>query len=279
MLNQFSHSWMMPAILSPSQSSPLSPPISSPNPPFIPLMMSVGHLYFFAFVIAVSLALFLLLRLLVKPSAPLLPHFPTDKSQPLSLETETLKSIWPPATLIAAAPESKSLPTPTIRRHSYPHMENSPSDPPPGAQISHVQSWPTSGDLVQQETVEKLNGCRRHVVVFGRRKWLRGLWLRVGFKRTVTDGRKGMNDIYPLQQGPITHRISLRLGRESLLRFILIPFKYLLLIKPNRHLNIQIDFFTPSGGGFDSRYRNLQTVLVMNEHIPRPHHPQHTLSV
>lgn len=167
---QFSHFRAMPVISSPSPNSPSSAPISSPNPPLMPLTIPIQHIYFLALIIAVSVAVFLLLRLLTKTPILRSPHLPTNKPQSPSRETETLRSIWPPATLIAAAPESKSLPTPTIRRHSYPDAENSPADPPPPpAQISHVQSWPRSGGLVQQETMEELNGCRRHVVVFGRR--------------------------------------------------------------------------------------------------------------
>lgn len=129
-------------------------------------------------VLQVRLALFLLLGFSVA-GLVLLRRFINHKARrslrptqsqitpPALKKTDTLESTWPPASLVALAPESNNLPTPTIRRTSPPSADPVPSSPQT-FQRSKTKSWPTSGGLLRRETMEEVNGCRRHVMVFGR---------------------------------------------------------------------------------------------------------------
>lgn len=166
----------MPPISSPFHHSHTPQSAQSIPPPsslFIPLMISTWHLFLPALFVAVCLFLFLFIRLLMNPST--LPTAPPPPNLPTSYASQSLQSAnitkpgRPQAKLITTPPELQSLPTPTIRRHSYSHDENATSNLPPTPKITHVQSWPDAGDFVRRETMENLNGCQRHVVVFRRR--------------------------------------------------------------------------------------------------------------
>lgn len=117
------------------------------------------------FFIGIPLALYFLRRLINSASSQSRCP-PTAIVEPKgSRNPETLESTWPPASLVTLAPESKNLPSPTIRR-------NSPSAfilPPPSrtSKASKSKMWPATDGLLRQETMEEVNGCRRHVMVFG----------------------------------------------------------------------------------------------------------------
>lgn len=130
------------------------------------LGLSMRHLYYFLVIALVFLAvvLFFCRRIRLESTSSL----PTYNKQPLQ-DITTLKPSWPPSNLVTLAPETANLPTPTIRRHSYPVSENAFANVPPMAKVSYVDSWPATGNLVRRETTEEVNGCRRHAVVFGRR--------------------------------------------------------------------------------------------------------------
>lgn len=135
--------------------SPLSLGIRRPN-------ISILICFFF---IGIALTLYFLRRL-IKPTSSHSRCLPTANVEPKGLRnSETLESTWPPASLVTLAPESKNLPSPTIRR-------NSPSafilPPPPRTNKgSKSKTWPATGGLLRRETMEEVNGCRRHVMVFG----------------------------------------------------------------------------------------------------------------
>lgn len=161
----------MPAVSQhshPPQISSTSPPTSSLNSPFslwIPL--SNYSVLICLFFIGIPLTLYFLRRLInatsIHPSS-----LPATKKEPkVWRNTETLESTWPPSSLVALAPESKNLPSPTIRR-------NSPSAfiPPPSLGTNkdpNVKTRPVASGLLRLETMEEVNGCRRHVMVFGRK--------------------------------------------------------------------------------------------------------------
>lgn len=107
------------------------------------------------------------LRRLLKPTSIQSPWPPATNEEPKILRNaETLESTWPPASLVTLAPEAKNLPSPTIRRNSPSAFILPPS--PRTNKVSKTKTWPTTGGLIRRETMEEVNGCRRHVMVFGR---------------------------------------------------------------------------------------------------------------
>lgn len=72
---------------------------------------------------------------------------------------------WPPEHPVTVPPELTNLPTPTIRRCSTADMIPSSES----KKTFRTKIWPTAGDLLRRETVEEVNGCRRHMVLFERR--------------------------------------------------------------------------------------------------------------
>lgn len=114
--------------------------------------------------ISIPLALFLLIRSLMK-SAPLHARLSPSTYQQRNgpRKAERLRSTWPPASCVTLAPEAENLPSPTIRW-------NLPSKniPPILPRILRMKTWPVAGgSLLRSETMEEVNGCRRHVMVFG----------------------------------------------------------------------------------------------------------------
>lgn len=108
-----------------------------------------------------------LLRRLIKTTSIQSPWLLATNEEPKVLRNaETLESTWPPASLVALAPESKNLPSPTIRRNSPSAFILPPS--PRTNKGSNPKTWPATGGILRRETMEEVNGCRRHVMVFGR---------------------------------------------------------------------------------------------------------------
>lgn len=85
----------------------------------------------------------------------------------ISLEKlEKFPKKWPLENPTALLPELTSLPTPTIRRCATGDRMPASS----GQKITFkAKTWPTAGDLLRRETVEEVNRCRRHIVLFERR--------------------------------------------------------------------------------------------------------------
>ncbi len=119
----------------------------------------------FLLLLSISLTLFLLLRRLMR-SAALRPRCSAPTSREKKAYFETLESTWPPVGLVALAPESQNLPNPTIRWNSPPTSTTPIS--PRKTKISRMKTWPAVGGILRSETMEEVNGCRRHVMVFGR---------------------------------------------------------------------------------------------------------------
>lgn len=117
--------------------------------------------------ISILLILFLLLRSLMK-SAPLHARFFTSayQEQNRPRKIEILRSTWPPASCVTLAPEAENLPSPTIRWN--PPSKNAPPFLPRKTKILRMKTWPVAGgSLLRSEMMEEVNGCRRHVMVFG----------------------------------------------------------------------------------------------------------------
>lgn len=118
------------------------------------------------FFLGIPLTLYILRRL-IKPTSIQSPCPLVTNAEPKVLRNaETLESTWPPASLVALAPESKNLPSPTIRRSSPSAFILPPS--PRTNKVSKAKTWPATGGIIRRETMEEVNGCRRHVMVFGR---------------------------------------------------------------------------------------------------------------
>lgn len=118
-------------------------------------------------VISIPLALFLLIRS-HKNSAPLRARLSTSAYQEkyYPRKAEILRSTWPPASCVTLAPEAENLPSPTIRWN--PPSKNIPPMLPRKTKILRMKTWPAAGgSLLRSETMEEVNGCRRHVMVFG----------------------------------------------------------------------------------------------------------------
>lgn len=117
--------------------------------------------------ISIPLALVLLIRSLMK-SAPLHARLSTSACQERNhpRKVEILRSTWPPASCVTLAPEAENLPSPNIRWNSP--SKSIPPIPPRKTKILRMKTWPVAGgSLLRSETMEELNGCRRHVMVFG----------------------------------------------------------------------------------------------------------------
>lgn len=117
--------------------------------------------------IGIPIALFLLVRSLMK-SAPLHARLFTSayQDQKPPRKVEILRSTWPPASCVTLAPEAENLPSPTIRWNSP--SRNIPPILPRKTKILRMKTWPvTGGSLLRTDTMEEVNGCRRHVMVFG----------------------------------------------------------------------------------------------------------------
>ena len=159
----------MPAISNHAHQPQVSstiPPTSSLNWPWaLCLLLSKPLVLICLFFFGVPLTLYVLRRL-VKLTSNQPPSSPaTDEEIKVLRNNEILESTWPPSSLVTLAPESRNLPSPTIRR-------NSPSAfipaPTPRTSKSRTKTWPATGGLLRRETMEEVNGCRRHVMVFGR---------------------------------------------------------------------------------------------------------------
>lgn len=117
--------------------------------------------------ISIPLMLFLLVRSLMK-SAPLHARLFTSayQEQNRPRKAEILRSTWPPASCVTLAPEVENLPSPTIRWN--PPSKNAPPFLPRKTKILRMKTWPVAGgSFLRSETMEEMNGCRRHVMVFG----------------------------------------------------------------------------------------------------------------
>ena len=117
--------------------------------------------------ISIPVALLLLIRSLMK-SAPLQARLFTSAYQERNRpeKAEILRSTWLPASCVTLAPEAEDLPSPTIRWNSP--SKNTPPILPRKTKILRMKTWPlASGSLLRNETMEEVNGCRRHVMVFG----------------------------------------------------------------------------------------------------------------
>lgn len=140
--------------------------------------------------IGIPLMLFLLIRsLLMRSSAPTPLHAPPRPRPPFTsaayqqdhqkiirprkeADEIILRSTWPPESCVTLAPEAENLPSPTIRWNP-PSMKNA-APPPPflprKTRILRMKTWPVAGcgsSFLRSETIEEVNGCRRHVMVFG----------------------------------------------------------------------------------------------------------------
>ena len=105
-------------------------------------------------------------------------------------------------------------------------------------ELAHLGWFRSAGDNGEAQWMQKACGS------FWKAQMIEGVVVGVWIQKNSNGRKKRDERLYPLQQGPITHRISLHLGRESLLHFILISFKCLPLIKPNRHLIIKLIFYS-----------------------------------
>lgn len=117
--------------------------------------------------ISIPVALLLLIRSLMK-SAPLQARLFTSVYQERNRpeKAEILRSTWLPASCVTLAPEAEDLPSPTIRWNSP--SKNAPPILPRKTKILRMKTWPVaSASLLRNETMEEVNGCRRHVMVFG----------------------------------------------------------------------------------------------------------------
>lgn len=117
--------------------------------------------------IGIPLMLFLLIRSLMK-STPLHARLFTSayQEQNRPRKAEILRSTWPPASCVTLAPEAENLPSPTIRWN--PPSKNAPPFLPRKTKILRIKTWPVAGgSFLRSETMEEVNGCRRHVMVFG----------------------------------------------------------------------------------------------------------------
>ncbi len=90
----------------------------------------------------------------------------SSQDQTHSKDVERLQTTWPPVSLVALAPELASLPNPTIRCSSS-TSANMVLTLPGQTDISAVKTRPVAGRLFRRETMGEVNGCRRHVVIFG----------------------------------------------------------------------------------------------------------------
>lgn len=117
--------------------------------------------------IGIPVTLYLLIRSLMK-SAPLRALLFTSDYQEQNhpRKAEILRSTWPPTSCVTLAPEVENLPSPTIRWN--PPSKNAPPFLPRKTKILRMKGWPVAGGgLLRSETMEEVNGCRRHVMVFG----------------------------------------------------------------------------------------------------------------
>lgn len=117
--------------------------------------------------IGIPLILFLLIRSLTT-SAPLHGQLFTSayQEQNRPRKAEILRSTWPPESCVTLAPEAENLPSPTIRWN--PPSKNAPPFLPRKTKILRMKTWPVAGgSFLRSETMEEVNGCRRHVMVFG----------------------------------------------------------------------------------------------------------------
>lgn len=159
----------MPAISQPSraQSSSIIPPPSSNTPYFLWSFPSMRSILIFLFIISIPLTLFLILRRVIRSRSLQSRCHAHARTAPQDWkQVETLESSWPPASFVNMAPESNNLPSPTIRRNS-PSADPTPSSPR-RTSVPKMKTWPIANGLLRRETMEKVNGCRRHVVVFGK---------------------------------------------------------------------------------------------------------------
>lgn len=143
--------------------------------------------------IGIPLMLFLLIRsLLMRSSTPTPLHAPRPRPPFTSAAYQQdhqkiirprkeadeiiLRSTWPPESCVTLAPEAENLPSPTIRWN--PPSTKNAAPPPPflprKTRILRMKTWPVAGggsSFLRSETMEELNGCRRHVMVFGTPGW------------------------------------------------------------------------------------------------------------
>lgn len=160
----------MPALSHPShlsQSSSIIPVRSSSNTPSLlwnlPLIRPV---FILLFIIGIPCTLILLLRRVIGPQSAQSRCLQSRNLQQDWKQTEILESSWPPASFVAMSPESNNLPSPTIRRNS-PSADMMPSSPR-RTSVPKMKTWPVTDGLLRRELMEEMNGCRRHVVVFGK---------------------------------------------------------------------------------------------------------------
>lgn len=118
--------------------------------------------------IGIPMMLFLLIRSLMR-STPLLARPFTSAYQNQKIrprKADIVRSTWPPASCVTLAPEAENLPSPTIRWN--PPSKNAPPFLPRKTRILRMNTWPVAGgSFLRNETMEEVNGCRRHVMVFG----------------------------------------------------------------------------------------------------------------
>lgn len=117
--------------------------------------------------IGIPLMLLLLVRSLMKSAflhARLFTSAYQEQNRPR--KAEILRSTWPPASCVTLAPEVENLPSPTIRWN--PPSKIAPPFLPRKTKILRMKTWPVAGgSFLRSETMEEVNGCRRHVMVFG----------------------------------------------------------------------------------------------------------------